>query len=66
MTVDLREALGSEIVVHFILDAPPPTTEHARDLASDVGVEALESVERAGRAGLDRRRPAQPAHRRAG
>jgi multiple sugar transport system ATP-binding protein len=46
VTVDLREALGSEIVVHFTLDAPPPTTEHARDLAIDVGVEALESVER--------------------
>ncbi len=44
--VDLREALGSEVVVHFTVDAPPPTTDHAKDLASDVGVEALESVQR--------------------
>ena len=65
VTVDLVESLGSEVVVHFTLDAPPPTLDDARELATDVGVEALESVERGAQGGhLERRRPAQPAHRR--
>ena len=44
-TVDLREALGSEVLVHFTIDAPIVLTEHTRELAVDVGAEALEELE---------------------
>jgi multiple sugar transport system ATP-binding protein len=44
-TVDLREALGSEVLVHFTVDAPIVLTEHTRELAVDVGAEALEDLE---------------------
>jgi multiple sugar transport system ATP-binding protein len=40
--VDLLEALGSEIVMHSTIDAPPATTDDAKELAKDVGEEALE------------------------
>jgi multiple sugar transport system ATP-binding protein len=36
-TVDLREALGSDVVVHFGIDAPQAVTEHVRELAADAG-----------------------------
>ena len=35
-TVELREALGAEILVHFTVDAPPALTEDVRELAQDV------------------------------
>jgi multiple sugar transport system ATP-binding protein len=35
--VSLREALGSEIMVHFTVDAKPALTEDVRELARDVG-----------------------------
>jgi multiple sugar transport system ATP-binding protein len=38
-TVELREALGSEIMVHFTIDAPPALTEDVRELAQDIGDE---------------------------
>jgi multiple sugar transport system ATP-binding protein len=38
--VDLREALGSEIMVHFTIEAPPAVTEDVRELARDVGDES--------------------------
>jgi len=34
-TVELKEALGSEIIVHFVIDASPAVTEHIRELAQD-------------------------------
>jgi multiple sugar transport system ATP-binding protein len=37
--VELREALGSEIMVHFTIDAPPAITEDVRELAQDIGDE---------------------------
>jgi multiple sugar transport system ATP-binding protein len=43
--VDLREALGSEVLIHFTVAAPPVVTEDTKELASDVGSEALESLE---------------------
>ena len=39
--VELREALGSEIMVHFTVDAPPALTEDVRELAQDIGDERV-------------------------
>jgi multiple sugar transport system ATP-binding protein len=45
--VELREALGSELMVHFSIDAPPALTEDVKELAEDAGTpaEELESGE---------------------
>jgi len=40
--VELREALGSELVVHFKIDATPAMTEEVRELAEDAGTTAEE------------------------
>jgi multiple sugar transport system ATP-binding protein len=37
--VVLTEALGSEIMAHFTIDAPPALTEDVRELAQDIGDE---------------------------
>ena len=47
--VDLREALGSEVLVHFTVDAPPVLTEDTRELARDAGVGELEAERHEGR-----------------
>jgi multiple sugar transport system ATP-binding protein len=46
-SVDVREALGSVVMVHFDVPAPMVVTEDTKELASDVGTEALESMEEA-------------------
>ena len=43
--IDLREALGSQILVHFRVDAPITLTEDVKELAVDVGAERLETLE---------------------
>jgi multiple sugar transport system ATP-binding protein len=43
--VDLREALGSDVIVHFAVGARPAVTEDVKELAVDVGVEALQKVQ---------------------
>jgi multiple sugar transport system ATP-binding protein len=43
--VELSEALGSEVLVHFTLDARQALTDDVKELAVDVGAEALEHVE---------------------
>jgi multiple sugar transport system ATP-binding protein len=40
--VELREALGSELMVHFTIDAPPALTEDVQELAADAGTTAAE------------------------
>jgi len=42
--VVLREALGSEIVLHFVVDARPAVTEEVLELAEDVGTELPEAA----------------------
>jgi multiple sugar transport system ATP-binding protein len=42
--VQLTEALGSEIMVHFSVAARPAITEDERELARDVGVESAEDI----------------------
>jgi len=41
--VRLREALGSEIIVHARLAAPPAVTDAVRELAADAGVHELDA-----------------------
>ncbi|HXQ76766.1 MAG TPA: sn-glycerol-3-phosphate ABC transporter ATP-binding protein UgpC [Gemmatimonadaceae bacterium] len=51
--VELREALGSEIMVHFRVDASAAETEDTRELQEDVhgGAEAAESAPQSGEHG---------------
>ena len=47
-TVDLREALGSDVVAHFRLKAPQALTEDVKELAADAGQDAFGSQGQAG------------------
>jgi multiple sugar transport system ATP-binding protein len=49
--VVLREALGADVLVHFGVRARPVVTEDTKELATDVGAEALEAVERSAQQG---------------
>ncbi len=43
--VVLREALGADVLAHFEVQAPPVLSDDARELADDVGQEALQELE---------------------
>ncbi|MCL5735637.1 MAG: sn-glycerol-3-phosphate ABC transporter ATP-binding protein UgpC [Actinobacteria bacterium] len=49
--VSLLEALGSEVLVHFEVEAPVVLTEDVKELAVDVGAEHLENLEKQARVG---------------
>jgi multiple sugar transport system ATP-binding protein len=49
--VELREALGADVLLHFRIRAPIALTEDVRELAHDVGEEALQAVEEGAVAG---------------
>jgi multiple sugar transport system ATP-binding protein len=42
-TADLVEAMGSDVMVHFSIDAPPVVTEDTKELARDTGDELSEA-----------------------
>jgi multiple sugar transport system ATP-binding protein len=42
VTVDIREDMGSEVYLHFAVDAPPVKAEELRELVGDEAVEAVE------------------------
>jgi multiple sugar transport system ATP-binding protein len=44
-TVRLRESLGSEVMVHLEVDAPPALTEDVRELAQDMDAVAIQSLD---------------------
>src|SRR4051812_40938955 len=48
-TVQLREALGAEIMVHFTVDAQPALTEDVRELAEDAGDDRVAQEAEVGR-----------------
>ena len=44
IVVDIREGMGSDVYLHFTLDAPPVLTEDTRELASDIDAKALQDL----------------------
>jgi multiple sugar transport system ATP-binding protein len=43
VTVDIREDMGSEVFLHFAVDAPPVKAEELRELVGDEAVEAADA-----------------------
>jgi multiple sugar transport system ATP-binding protein len=49
--VELEEALGSDVLVHFTIAAPPAMTDDAKELAAELGEEVLEHAQAQAREG---------------
>jgi multiple sugar transport system ATP-binding protein len=64
-SVVLREALGSEIVAHFVIDARPALTDDVRELAAEVGEELTNQAPHATMVGRFRADSAVEAGQRA-
>jgi multiple sugar transport system ATP-binding protein len=45
VTVDIREGMGSDVFLHFTVEAPPVFTEDTRELASDIDEKALQDLQ---------------------
>jgi multiple sugar transport system ATP-binding protein len=45
VTIDLVEGMGSDVYLHFSVDAPPIVTEHTKELAEDIDEKALQELE---------------------
>jgi len=45
VAVDLQESMGSDVYLHFSVDAPPVYTEDTRELAADVDEKVLEELQ---------------------
>jgi multiple sugar transport system ATP-binding protein len=50
-TVDLQEALGSDVLVHVPIEAPPAITEDVKELATDVDPEQADLLHKASESG---------------
>jgi multiple sugar transport system ATP-binding protein len=44
VTVDIREDMGSEVFLHFAVDAPPVRSEEVRELVGDEALEAADEL----------------------
>jgi multiple sugar transport system ATP-binding protein len=45
IVVQFAEAMGSDVYLHFFVDAPPVVTEETRELASELGEDVLKGLE---------------------
>ena len=62
--VDLRESLGSEVLVHFSVDAPPVLTEDTRELSRDLDTGGVTTHEEERTTFVARLDPRTEAHER--
>lgn len=53
VNIDLIEAVGTETMVHFKVDAPIAITEDMKELAADVGGDEIASLERRAKEGTN-------------
>ena len=49
--VELRESLGSDVLVHFTIEGRPPITDDVKELVDEVGEDILQQVEQQAQSG---------------